>query len=111
MDLPVELITILVGVPVILLAVTLKKRHFVKLYYKLKPQSAVLKARIGLLSVGDQINHLYFHKGKRKDDRPRKHRIDEIGKDTICVDFVDIPKKYIRLLSNGELIALNFIDY
>jgi hypothetical protein len=102
-----------ISVPVVIesLIIVLKKRRLVKLYYLLKPQSTILKTKIKLLTVGDEINYVYYYRGTGKEEDPIKLTISKIDKNTITLAYVDLPKKYINLLSNGELIALDLTDY
>jgi hypothetical protein len=111
MTLPPQIITILIAVPATLLTISLRKSHFIKLYYRLKPQSKVLKARIRMLAVGDQINYLYFCKGSAREKGSIKISIDKVNKNTIRISYINISKRYISLLPNGELIVLDFTDY
>lgn len=107
---PSQLIVILIVVPIVLLSVTLKKRHFIQLYYGLRPRGTILKTKVALLTVGDSINHRVYINGKRNGDS-RKVTINAISEDTITIKFFDeYPKKYIRLLPNGELVLMAFGD-
>jgi hypothetical protein len=108
MNLPPQLITILIAVPAGILAVKFKEWRFDRLFYRFRPQGKILKTRIKLLTVGDSINYVGYVNGK-KNNGSRKVKIDAISDDTITIKFFDeYLKKYIRLLPNGELELLAF---
>jgi hypothetical protein len=110
MNIPPEVITILIAAPAGVLSVMFKKWHFVRLFYRLRPQSAVLKARIKLLMVGDDIEYLGVLKGK-KNDGTATVTIMKIDDKTITVLYTDVfSKKYIRFLPDGKLVLLAFGD-
>jgi hypothetical protein len=106
---PTEIL-IVIAIPVTaeLLTIFFKNKYFHRVFYKIKPQNKILKARIELLIVGDTINYAGYINGK-KTAHPRQVRVDDIDDETITVRFLDMhSKKYIRLLPNKELILLAF---
>jgi hypothetical protein len=106
-----ETITV-IAVPVLIKSASIlfKRKYLFKVFYLLKPQSAVLKARIKLLTVGEQIN--YNGNYRNRDDVTFPVTIYGIGKNTINVLGTYVfPKKYIRFLSNGELVLIDFDNH
>lgn len=110
MNIPSEVIVILVAVLAGILAVKFKKWHFVRLFYRFGPQSKVLKARIKLLTVGDDIEYLGYSEYK-KSKGTATVTVMKISDKTITVLYSEVfSKKYIRFLPNGELALFDFGD-